>query len=532
MCAPWSLRSNPSGKSRPLGLSSACGGDLPGGALRPLGVRPWMAFAVGLVIVVGGALLASRWLPGPPVAQHAPEVPAIEPAPPAAPIAAAWARLGRRRDCRWAATSQTIVSAEALPNARMVELSEGLVELAFPCGATATVRGPSAFKVAGPNALHLERGELSAQVDSAQCGEFVVSTPTVRVVDRGTAFAVRVASQGEAEVDVFQGVVEAARVEANQPPEKLRRRHSPPGRRSHSRQPATHRRAGGRSRPPTPHRRAGRQRAVRCAGRPGRERFAAIRPWSPFSTFSRIRAGRPTSRTWRPVAMPEPERSRAAFGTRAVGRRGGRCRFVHPQGAAGVDLPGRFSELTLAAWVALDAPPTERAYLLASDNWGKRDGQVRWGLDAAGQMQLGVWQKGASSEIRGEPAAVDLSRPGRWMHVALVWNPAKHAASFYLDGQCVGEQPVEAAAILSPGNCRIGTSHSPSGADDSSFRGRIGELLVLRRALVLRSFASCMTLANPTSGSPSHLGVRKPRGGALTTPPLLCNHSMVLLGGV
>jgi len=96
---------------------------------------------------------------------------------------------------------------QSLPACRLA-IDSGSVEITFASGARVLLRGPAEFGVLSPLRGELLRGDLAARVPPGAEG-FVVDTPSVEVVDLGTAFGVRVGDDGTADVRVFEGVVEA-----------------------------------------------------------------------------------------------------------------------------------------------------------------------------------------------------------------------------------------------------------------------------------------------------------------------------------
>jgi hypothetical protein len=89
-------------------------------------------------------------------------------------------------------------------------LGSGLVELRLRQGATVVVEGPAQWKIDGENQVTLTQGKLVAKVSTAATG-FTVETPSAKVVDLGTEFAVEVAQSGATDVHVIRGTVDLYR---------------------------------------------------------------------------------------------------------------------------------------------------------------------------------------------------------------------------------------------------------------------------------------------------------------------------------
>lgn len=88
-------------------------------------------------------------------------------------------------------------------------LTTGMVEVAFPSGATAIIEGPAVFRVNSNVSLGLEVGHCSVHAPDGAEG-FRVETPITRVVDQGTRFTVRVSETSETEVQVIEGMADVS----------------------------------------------------------------------------------------------------------------------------------------------------------------------------------------------------------------------------------------------------------------------------------------------------------------------------------
>ncbi len=98
------------------------------------------------------------------------------------------------------------VGSVLAPQREYVLLS-GLVEVAFPAGASAIVEGPAVFRVLSDESLALDVGRCSVHAPEGAEG-FHVETPVTRVVDRGTRFSVSVSETSETEVQVIEGAAD------------------------------------------------------------------------------------------------------------------------------------------------------------------------------------------------------------------------------------------------------------------------------------------------------------------------------------
>ncbi|MEM1297424.1 MAG: FecR family protein, partial [Verrucomicrobiota bacterium] len=86
-------------------------------------------------------------------------------------------------------------------------LQSGSIDLLFTDGARVSVSGPASFNLKGARHIHLDSGNLVAQIPEEALG-FIVTSPQSEVVDLGTEFGVSVSEGGETDVHVLDGLVE------------------------------------------------------------------------------------------------------------------------------------------------------------------------------------------------------------------------------------------------------------------------------------------------------------------------------------
>jgi hypothetical protein len=108
---------------------------------------------------------------------------------------------------RWRRQSEAVHVEAGVIAGKLLELTEGEIELVYGTGTKILLIGPAEFLVE-PAGGKLRRGGLMASVTDAGHG-FTIETPNGRIVDLGTEFGVVVDDFGVSEVSVFQGKVEA-----------------------------------------------------------------------------------------------------------------------------------------------------------------------------------------------------------------------------------------------------------------------------------------------------------------------------------
>jgi len=106
-------------------------------------------------------------------------------------------------------------------------LTNGMIELHFPAGATAIIESPAVFLISNASRLKLQTGQCSVYAPDGAQG-FQVETPITDVVDLGTRFSVSVDETGGTDVQVVEGIAEvfnrAKNTEQNAQPVRLTER--------------------------------------------------------------------------------------------------------------------------------------------------------------------------------------------------------------------------------------------------------------------------------------------------------------------
>ena len=90
-----------------------------------------------------------------------------------------------------------------------IVFEKGLAEFRFLTGVSIVIEAPAEFEFTGKNEGYLHRGKLVAEVDDETAHGFTIDSPSGRLIDLGTKFAVAVESSGEMEVHVIEGEVDA-----------------------------------------------------------------------------------------------------------------------------------------------------------------------------------------------------------------------------------------------------------------------------------------------------------------------------------
>ncbi len=111
--------------------------------------------------------------------------------------------------------SGTLPTAEgARLGAGGIDLVRGLATIAFDSGAEVVLEAPARLSLVDAMNCVLERGTAVAEVGESAEG-FTIRTPSARVIDHGTRFAVNVdAASGATQTQVFDGLVEVEEPES------------------------------------------------------------------------------------------------------------------------------------------------------------------------------------------------------------------------------------------------------------------------------------------------------------------------------
>lgn len=131
-----------------------------------------------------------------------------------APVPAFVARVERSEGLQWDAASRDRVRSDGWLSSGFLRLEAGTALIAFNSGAAVLVEGPAELSIESVNRMFLKSGRLTAEVPPRASG-FTVNTPRLNAVDIGTRFGLSVDRDGDSELHVMQGEVEASRTSGN-----------------------------------------------------------------------------------------------------------------------------------------------------------------------------------------------------------------------------------------------------------------------------------------------------------------------------
>ena len=121
-------------------------------------------------------------------------------------------------DCKWSDDKDFLPPVgNYVALGRKYKLDSGLMKITYNTGAEVILQGPVTYQVESANGGYMSLGKLTGKIEEDKAKGFFVRTPTAVVTDLGTEFGVEVGEGGACEVQVFQGLVEAAALHDGKP---------------------------------------------------------------------------------------------------------------------------------------------------------------------------------------------------------------------------------------------------------------------------------------------------------------------------
>lgn len=176
--------------------------ELPAASASP---RTRLSLVIAGLAFATAALLACVWLA---VGAGTPTTPAT-----GAPEDAI-AHVVRKIDCVWREEAWSVDSPTALRPGQTLRLERGFMELRLLNDIVIVLDSPSEFTLSSLDRGVLDFGEVAVRVPEGSEG-YVIDTPTARLTDLGTEFAVGVASDGATNLRVVEGEVAVSERDAS-----------------------------------------------------------------------------------------------------------------------------------------------------------------------------------------------------------------------------------------------------------------------------------------------------------------------------
>jgi hypothetical protein len=489
-------------------------------------LSPWGSFAISysLAAVIVGLGLLMGWVcqvsSTQQIVQNNPRR-GMTPAP-LVPDLVFVGRVTGMVDCHWADSRTGTVTYAYVPKGRKYALASGLMEITYDTGAKVILQGPCTYVVESERGGFLSGGKVTALVEKKKDKRrepkdsmlhaqpsavaksippsvplFAVRTPTASVADFGTEFGVSVDERGMTGSHVFHGKVVLTALDRGE-------KQNPGIILAANESARIERRPGSLAL-------VVRRQAIDPAGFVSSERFAlkikeiGELPLKPFrdwrDTSEKLLRNRKDLLAYydfqRDHNHPRDEngyellQNRAATGHGFDGRVMGAIRmgmaqgrfpgkdalkFTYPGDGVHINIPGKFSRLTLMASIALDRCDYYSGILM-TDQW-ERPGQLHWQFDRDGIIQFSFPDIGNYRFTASE--AADFAG---WHVWSIVLDMSNKRVTTYVDGRRLNESILPKEYALTIGEATIGNWAPWEGSSARPLFGRMDEFAIFDRAL-------------------------------------------------
>ncbi|HAV60740.1 MAG TPA: hypothetical protein DCY13_00045 [Verrucomicrobiales bacterium] len=406
------------------------------------------------------------------------------------------ATLTRMVDASWDTAEEDAPQPGELLAPGWLHLREGLVQIDFFNGAHVIIEGPAEFEIISAGEMLLKTGRLTGNCPP-QARTFKVRSPQMDVVDLGTSFGFNVQTNGSAEVHVFDGKVEVSRPGTAKPQRELVQ-----------------------------------GEALRASASGNLETAIADRERFPSRVDLEERARRLAMRrlnAWRErvTAPPADPSLKIHFAFESAednpvvlvnhGQTGGNGTVVGADWTTGrwpgkpalefkrvsdrvrLQLTGEMASMTIITWVRIDALSNPRHALLLPDRPGP--GTPFWNITRAGELLFGVRDQGRMNRYKS-PRVITPERQGRWLQLAVVYDPATASVMQFVNGRPVSRHTLKEPTGLKLGAAEIGNWGRPHKSGPQpviNFIGRMDEFLLFDRALTPKEIRASYTAGQPAT---------------------------------
>lgn len=451
-----------------------------------------LALAAGMAFLLG--LASMHYFRTPQLPEEARVLPPKPGTRPPEVSANGFAVVGNLFDARWADGADHR-SGDSL-GAETLRLESGVAEVQFFSGATMVIRGPAEIVLTSAWEADCRAGVVRMRVPPAARG-FRLQAPATKIVDLGTEFGLEV-RDGRAHVEVLDGEISFRHRNEG---ERIVEKGGAWGLPTNAEAAETE---AGRVNFPSLD---GSGPAARALVREDylrwqehRRAFARDPRVLAYYTFDRP-AGTSVVASLKEPRNPEFDGA-VVLAETAAGRWPGfkdALEFRRPGSRVRVHVPGEFKALTFAVWVRIDSLDRRYNALFMGD--GYENGEPHWQIRDDGRLMLSVMvddrklqpqdpTKGRYHRVYFSPPIWDLSKSGRWLHIASVYDRAGREVSHYVNGRRISREAVPPDLhidTLRIGNAEIGNWGEPFRTTPwfaiRNLNGRIDELAILNAAL-------------------------------------------------
>jgi hypothetical protein len=439
-------------------------------------------------------------------------------------------------DCHWSDSHTVAYLGRRVAAGDAFAIASGLAEITYDTGAKVLLQGPVTYQVDSSCGGFLSVGKLTARVEKKTASVpwsaasrqkfnpqspihnpplFAVRTPTAIVTDLGTEFGVEVRNTGETQSHVFHGSVQLQQIGVAEGKEtssntiilhaneaaSIKLQHATSvkekaGKGSHVKE----------------------NEFVLSRGEfdatafvlPGLMRQYAeeerLKPFRRWQAYSQKLRKDPSLLAYYDFQMKGDNcallpnlaviggRLRdgiVAGGVWTEGRMPGKqaLHFSNKDDHVQIQIPEKTNDITLAAWVNVDALPNNCSALLASEVWKPTDVNhvIHWQITSDGRI----------ATIHVSKPVFSRDRIGKWTHFVLTYDHAAARVWIYINGKLVDDSPAPPFFPIQIGTAWIGQwSISPRG-----FCGLMDELAIFNRALKSEEISKFFEAGKPENFS-------------------------------
>ncbi|MBA2117046.1 LamG-like jellyroll fold domain-containing protein [Bremerella alba] len=379
---------------------------------------------------------------------------------------------------------------EAL-NPGTFQLSSGLAQIEFFCGATIVIEGPANIELESSKQARVRQGKIRANVPPAARG-FSLNADKLKVVDLGTEFGMAV-SLDSVDVQVYDGEVELH-------PQSQEVRRITTGQSISMDQTGDLIDA-----PMQPESFIGIPELESLSEKQNRQRYTRWKEWSDairsdsrlvtYYAFDRLTDWQ--RRLACDLIPVDQDLDGAIIGAKVVNGRWPQksgLEFKQPADRVRVDIPGEFTSLTFSCWTRIDSLDRLFNSLFLTDSYDK--GEPHWQILDSGQLYFSVRpvdraSKDGPKDFKAlSPSFWNPSLQGKWIHLAVTCDLDSRTITHYLDGRELSRHVVPAQqmpSLAQIGPASIGNWELPTLPDAKfavrNLNGRIDEFMIFSSAL-------------------------------------------------
>jgi hypothetical protein len=120
-----------------------------------------------------------------------------------------------------------------------------------------------------------------------------------------------------------------------------------------------------------------------------------------------------------------------------------------------LSVAGETKALTMAVWMRVNGLDRSLNSIFMSEGWGDR--KVHWQITREGHIRLGVAGSAGKGHVDYDsPVFFTPERFGRWMHLAVVFDPTAKEVRHYANGALLARLPLKDASPLKLGIAELG----------------------------------------------------------------------------